>query len=692
MTNAVPNLVWIAACLLAVASTARAGEPATVPAGGWVEVSFRLDVEGNPFDFEQHDVRLAVTTPAGERSLPAFYDGDRWRVRYRPAGDEAYTLGDITRNGEAVDVDRAIAVMQPAGRADYGFVRLDPTKRHFVFEDGTPYYPVGYNLAWRSRGEANMPPLVESLARMGGARVNWTRLWMNHWDAKNLDWIEGDLPGGQPPIGELSLFVARKWDGLIAAAEANGVCLQMVLQHHGQYSTAADPNWATNPWNAANGGFLASPIDFFTNERARALTKRKLRYIVARYGHSPAVLAWELFNEVQYTDAYRSGDPADREAIYAWHEEMATFLREHDPHGHLITTSSVVDDAGPWRATDYYQGHVYPPDLIAAIDALDGVGLDRSYFYGEIGSDAAGDDPNAAADTLHRLLWASVTSQSAGTAQYWYWDLVEQRDLLGQFTAIQRFLDLAGIRGRADLEPIDVVVDAGALGPLTFGPALGWAPSRATEFTALPSGRIEGGSGMSAYLQGDSNRAMFPHATFRVNFPKNGEFAVAFDGVAPGGAAVDISVDGEVRATATLAPPRDGDEAEPRPLALTLSVPLSAGEHEIRLENVGPDWIRIATFTLSPYAPPLAVRAKGDADLIVLWAYRRDTTAAATPIEHATLILPDVPAGRFNVDWVATATGTVVSRGESTSDGTLRLSPPAITHDLAAVVRRVTEE
>lgn len=43
---------------------------------------------------------------------------------------------------------------------------------------------------------------------------------------------------------------------------------------------------------------MTASIDFFTNERARADYKQRLRYLVARYGYSTSIFAWEFFNEV----------------------------------------------------------------------------------------------------------------------------------------------------------------------------------------------------------------------------------------------------------------------------------------------------------------------------------------------------------------------------------------------------------
>jgi len=47
----------------------------------------------------------------------------------------------------------------------------------------------------------------------------------------------------------------------------SGVRFQLVLFHHGPWSSRVNSNWGENPWNVKNGGFLAKPDDFFTNQR-----------------------------------------------------------------------------------------------------------------------------------------------------------------------------------------------------------------------------------------------------------------------------------------------------------------------------------------------------------------------------------------------------------------------------------------
>ena len=247
---------FLITCLAAIA-----GQPASaaVSTASRIELQFDLpQLQGNPFDFTANDVQVMVLTPTGSTvSIPAFFDGGTtWRARYMPDSVGKYKFGTITLNGKNANATEiGPTEFDVQNQIDNHFVRIDPkNKMRFAFDDGTPFYPVGYNLAWRSRGDIEMPPLVDSLDRMGKAGVNWTRIWMNYWDGKNLDWPLADQP--PLPLGNLLLPVAQSWDAIVQAAERNHIHFQMVLQHHGQYTTLNDTNWQLNPWNKTNGGWL----------------------------------------------------------------------------------------------------------------------------------------------------------------------------------------------------------------------------------------------------------------------------------------------------------------------------------------------------------------------------------------------------------------------------------------------------
>jgi hypothetical protein len=655
------------------------------------EAAFELpQVKGNPFDFMQNNVLVTFVAPDGSKvERPAFFDGGQtWRIRLTPTLPGKYTIQTVTLNGQ----DAKPQKLQPsefdvAAPSTPGFVRLDPqNNKRFVLDDGSPYYPMGYNLGWHGLGA---PPLTESLARMGKAGVNWTRIWMCYWDGKNLDWAQDDAI--QPKLGYLSLPVAKTWDQIVTAADAAGLHFHLVLQHHGQYSSKTNTNWPINPWNKANGGWLDTPEKFFTDPKAIAFTKSKFRYIIARWGYSPSIMAWELFNEVEFTDAFTT----HLDDVAAWHVTMAKFFREQDPYHHLITTSSEVTEPKLWPAVDYYEAHIYPPDFLSAITVLEDDKLDRAYFYGEFG--LLEDLHPQTGDVLHTGLWGSMMSQSSAAAQYWFWDVVEASNLRFHYTAAQRFIEQSGLLNQNDMKPIEVVAETPNRGSLRFGPGTGWAPAKVKVFTIKPSGYVEGIGGMSSFLQGnDKNKQMFPFALFHVNYPAAGTFAVGVSETTADGARLEAQLDGKPSAALNLAPapsppPRpDGTTPPPRnphPNA-TLEFPVPAGRHTIRLEDTGPGWVHLSEFVLTPYSPELAVLGKSGRDLTVLWVYNRASRTGRSV--SGTLQVPGLPAGSYHVIWMDTRTALIASQETLTvsNNQPLILTTPPVVKDIAAWIRR----
>jgi Domain of unknown function (DUF5060) len=663
--------------------------PARALAGGTyakLEVAFELpQLSGNPFDFTQNDVKVTFLCPDSQRVMvPAFFDGGQtWRVRFTPVMPGKHAIVAVTLNGKEISpLNLQVRVFDVAGTPQPGFVRIDPEDPlKFAFDDGTPYYPVGYNLGWRNE---NGPPLMDSLSRMGQAGVNWTRIWMSHWDGKNLDWAQ--RTADQPKLGELNLATARLWDQIVNAAEANNIHFHLVLQHHGQYSTRTNPNWAENPWNKVNGGWLESPIQFFTDPKAIALTKSKFRYIIARWGYSPSIMAWELFNEVEFTDAFEK----NLDAVAAWHAEMAAFIREQDPYHHLITTSSDVNEPKLWPATDYYEAHTYPPDILSAMAVLEADKLPRPYFFGEIGSGNSSANQDAA--TLQRILWASIMSGASGAAQFWYWDIVEPKHLLGNYAAAQRFIARSGVLKQRGLKPIEVIPQTPKLTALSFASGMGWGAGKQTEFSIKPSGFIEGLGGMAAYLQGNGkNHDYFPVAVFHVEYPEDGTFSIRLDEMTADGATLEVQVDGKEAAQVILAaPPVFGPSSPQGPqrrnprLDTTLEVPINAGKHTIQLHNSGGDWVHIRQITLTPYVPQLAVCAKGNDQFAALWIYRREATGDESI--SGTLRIPGLAEGTYRVTWWDTTRGEVLGNetANATESNGLTLKTPPIGQHIAA--------
>ncbi|MBC8101305.1 MAG: DUF5060 domain-containing protein [Cytophagales bacterium] len=686
------RILWIplafALCLMALWGRGGMvrGETMTYP---HIEASFPLPgITGNPFDYTENDVAVTFQGPKGKAvTVPAFYDGGAdsatWRARYTPQTPGKYTLARITRNGAAVPLagvgTRTFTVAKDA-IARSGFIRRDQKNpRRFVYDNGETYYPIGHNAAWGGQGIE----LTAVLTKMGAVGENWSRIWMNHWDGKNLDWSEA-----KNPPGTLDLAVARKWDAIVAAAEKSRVPFQMVLQHHGQYSSTVNSNWGDNPWNAKNrGGFLQKPEEFFTDPRARALTRAKYRYIISRWGYSPGVLAWELFNEVQFTDALRNKTPEGRDSVVAWHKEMAAFIRVSDPAHHLVTTSSDTDIAGLYDAVDYVQPHSYPPDAITMAASLEPEKWDKPIFFGEVGP--SGGDGRLAGSSykefLHAALWASLMrGETGGAAQFWYWDQVEKEDLYGQYQSATDFLKETRLASFGQMKDLVPVVATAESGEVAFGPGGGWGAAKQTEFVISPDGSAPGAANLPSYLQGKNHAALFSAATFQVDYARPGTFAVLVGQYAKAGAHLVLSVDGKTAAEREF--PAAAQDADAR---VTVTAPVPAGKHTIRLSNSGTDWVVLSRITLAPYGAAVKAAAKGNGSRAALWIYR-----VAPGTDGGTITLPAgaLKPGRYRVRWWDTEAGRERTRDTVTvAPGNTRavLKAPPVEKDLAAFVEPV---
>lgn len=414
-----------------------------IPRYGLFEVAAEVSTAcTNPFDPAEITLDATFQSPSGApRTCPGFLyslaeaegRGDEWRVRFSPdeEGPWSWFLTVKTPRGTVTSQPRKLVC---AGTSGPGPVRVSQANpRFFEHADGTFYYPIGHNVCWGSLQEYQ-----EQFGLMGRNGENWSRVWIAPWNC-DIEW--SPRGGAYKGLGWYHLENARKLDGIVEAAEQNCLYLQMVLHEHCRLSARTNPEWQNNPYNKELGGPCAVPQDFFTDEEARRLARNRLRYIVARWGCSPNVLAWELFNEVDLTDDFRFSTDT------AWHREMAEFIKGLDPHRHLVTTSYISSpNAATYRlpVIDFTQSHVYLPDVVSHFIQIHGlfVSLGKPHFIGEFGRQPA--DGADAGDTEARVLrsglWAQFMLPEAGNAMSWWWyDHIHPHNLYPCFGALARF-------------------------------------------------------------------------------------------------------------------------------------------------------------------------------------------------------------------------------------------------------------
>ena len=662
-----------------------------------VEFRFTLEAGAGPEPFAR-EISAKVATPSGETLvLPAFYAGDGiFAVRARASGTGEYRVVKVSDEGANGAAElRVKFVGDPVQRVKVASarpaVRRSPARPdEFELVNGQPYVPLGANLAWPPVGDAHW--YGKAFRQFEKAGLNWTRVWMAHWSGLNLEWRSKER-GRSPRIGEFDARTARDWDFILAEAERSGVYVQLVLQHHGQWSSTVNSNWAENPWNAANpGGFLARPGEFFTSDRAIRLTRRKYRYIVARWAFSPAVLAWELFNEVHWTDAMR-GD-RNEAAVAKWHDDMAAYLRSIDPYRHLVTTSTDDVRSPVYSSMDYLQPHLYAINMFAAIRRFDlnPATLGRPIFFGEVGDDhmrLTAEEKRSGIE-LGPIAWAGVMGEGRLPAQLWEGAELLEKKRLPELRALARFLAETNWATRRDLQPFSPKVESAAKVPGVTWPAEYWhrrgpqavrVPLDGTEpleWGTLPS--ILVGSPESL-ADGYANRL-----TLRVEMPQAAEVTVRVAETGVKGAAAQVSVDGRSVAEHTWAAGEGSASA-------TLGFALAAGQHEVVVANTGgADWLRLERIDWGVEVPALAAIGKRSADLIGIWLWHRNGVLAAEAIApvRGELLIEEVPAGGWKVTWCDPIDDRVFESGVMQhSGGTLRLRTPAIARHAAVWLQRV---
>ncbi|MCK6691911.1 MAG: DUF5060 domain-containing protein [Thermoanaerobaculia bacterium] len=656
----------------------------------------------NPYDFDEITVRGRFTGPDGQTIVadgffmqdfslnatngnltPAGAGG--FRVRFCPAqpGDWQWVVEASTAAGSATGIPQKFTCTPSAKK---GFVRRS-AGNYFQFDNGEPYIPNGQNVCWQN-GNIYLD-YKNWLGDMAAKGANFFRLWMAHWGL-GIEWKNNN--SGFSGLKKYKQSAAWFIDWMLDYSAQHNLYLMLCINHHGQYSSTVNPNWSENPYNAALGGPLAQPQQFFSNPAAKALHKNRLRYIVARWGYSTQLQCWELFNEVDLTENF----DANAANVVNWHQEMSDYLKSVDPYQHLVSTSGskpgAFDDIWELPSIDFTQEHVYRnvanievPVAETARELLNDFG--KPSLIGEFGLSGSGtqtaaDDP--AGVHLHNSLWAGLFSGSAGTAMTWWWDsYTEPQNLYHHFAGpatVAAQIPFASGQYR----PIAAPVSGGPPSDAAFSPAAGWGASTAALFTVDANGDLTPGvTNLSLFLYGATWNTQYRNPPqFSVTFPAASRFRVrtgANTGLDP---KIVISLDGVVKINQNAQ------------VSTTYTIDVPAGQHTIKVDNLGTDWIEIAEYVFEKIGNGVHafVLRSASGEQAAGWVHhkaynwqRLKTNGPPPSATGATVTLPNMAAGQYVIKWWDCATGNLLNAATAAADasGNLALSCPDIQWDVA---------
>ncbi len=665
-----------------------------------VEFSFEIPANAeNPF---ARDIWATIESPSGETfSLPCFYSAENeYSVRQRPSVTGSYRLTDIWENidGQRAALSLPDTVVQEVQTLPQQHrIRIDPQNpRAFADTDGSRFVPLGGNLPWPTDADQMEDYYSTRFQQFNQAGLNLARVWMTHWGGMNLDWYPDD-DAKQPLPGQIDLPIAQRLDTVVQLAEEANVYMQLVFQYHGQYSTETNSDWSKNPWNAANpGGFLNSPADFFTSEKARQLTRQKYRYIVARWGYSPAIMAWELFNEVHWVDALRFDE--NEAGVADWHREMADYIRSIDAHEHLITTSienvfSPINDS-----MDYLQPHIYAIDMINNMLFLhpDFEQLEKPVFFGEYGDDHMVLPEGTKHTDLAVMLpmWAGVMGQLQIPSLPWFTKELIEAGRLSELQALGTFIESTRLAQRDELIPFSPALSSDAKLPFNPTPGFIWMHRPNCEIPL----KFDGSNTLElAYLPGV---LVNDPLGLRRGFPQSVSFEVELEQPTSFRIPVRINSDFKFGATAALrindsiVESHTWDLSSPND-AFLFEFELPAGFSVVELSNIGlGNYFHVDALETDFQIPALGAAGKRSEDFIAIWLWHRENAFAVDlkPAVTATLELEDLAPGIWLVERWNTVNGEIDSTTTLDHEGgSLLIDSPLISTHGAIVLKYLSK-
>lgn len=354
--------------------------------------------------------------------MVVFKGEEHYRLRFLPEESGSFELiVKVYVRDELVQVLKTDIEVHSNSTSYHGIIKVEPThKRNLIFTDGKTFIPIGQNTGWYTSSTRKTYDYQIWFENMAANGMNATRIWMATWGFA-LHW--DDYRDFTKRLNQ-----AARLDRVVKLAHEHDIYFILSLLNHGQFSAITNPEWSLNPWNVRNGGILKTPNEFFYKREAKEIYKSQLLYIIARWGYSDHIMAWELWNEVDWTDNYNELD------VTMWHKEMAEFIKANDPYNHLVTTSSVYETLGAYKldSIDFVNPHNYgyanlnilhtlPPRL-----ELIWQQYKKPVFHSEIGinwqsgPETANMDPEGI--TLHQQSWAGMMGGSLGGAMNWWFD------------------------------------------------------------------------------------------------------------------------------------------------------------------------------------------------------------------------------------------------------------------------------
>lgn len=428
-----------------------------------VEASF-----SNPYLQEEIALDMLLSSPSGKKLvLPCYYESgksgeaSRWKARFLPQEKGKYTYNFQLVSNRTQAVLSKPAVFTSVKTDKKGILHANDNWT-FKFDDGTLFRGIGENLCWESRAnddskffkalhekeKYNYEYLLPALVNHGG---NYFRTWICSWNLP-LDWKSGFNNNRYTASDEyFNPSAVKKMDRLANLSDSLGIYMMLTL--------------GEGTHDHRNGRYATSTPDFFINSQAKAQYRNRLRFIVARWGYSPAIGAWEFFNEIDNVQFRNAGNPIPAENIVQWHDEMSAYLKSIDPYGHLVTTSISHRDLKGLNSLnhiDFNQKHIYKKNTALPTTIVQySKDFRKPYVIGEYGYEYDwSKNFNLFADEMDsdfkRGLWYGLFTPTPILPLSWWWEYFDDRGTDAYIARVRTISDQMHTAGKGAYETVKV--------------------------------------------------------------------------------------------------------------------------------------------------------------------------------------------------------------------------------------------
>lgn len=403
----------------------------------------------NPFTvrFSAH-----VTGPRGQSfDQPGFYDGSgTWKVRISASGEGEWSLLTTSELPELNTRMASFTCVPNPNRNVHGGLRVDAAHpHHFVFEDGTRFFLLGYECDWLwalDMGQRKLNktgPFLDLLANHGFDYVIVNSYAYDH--PQRHPGRTGPDDFGPPPLcawegtndhpdhSRLNLAYWQDFDRMMQALCERGMICHLMTKVYNK-----KVHWPA-PGSAEDDLFF--------------------RWLVSRYAAYPNIV-WDFAKEAQ------------REKNLPYKLDRLRFLRANDPYHRLVTVNDddVNNDAGAYdELTDFradQQHSKFRQKILAQHQRRAWPVANIEYGYEQGGTDteeqriAAKAQP---AEELVRRAWE--IAMAGGYPGYYYvytaWDIIRPNDLPKGYAYFKQLRDFFESTRYWELAPVENVASDG---------------------------------------------------------------------------------------------------------------------------------------------------------------------------------------------------------------------------------------